>query len=279
MPELPEVETVRHALESFIGYETKLINGEITRPNLRFAFPENFIARMQQTKITKFDRHGKYLLLHLSNDLIWLIHLGMSGQIRLNRNIADPKTRHHHVNLIFSNKKYLSFYDPRRFGFMDLFPTNQWAQNRFLAKLGFDPITTPNNMATALLTKARGCQTHMKGFLLNQSNIAGIGNIYCSETLWLAKIHPERPAKSLSKKEWQNVSQAINEILRKAIKAGGSSFSDFSHPDGTLGYFQNQWHAYGKAGEACQRCQKSPIKRIIQNNRASFFCSHCTPEI
>ena len=277
MPELPEVETVRLGLEKFFSKGAHIKQGAITRPNLRFPFPNDFINNLKGAKISRFARHGKYLLLFLDNNFVWLIHLGMSGQIQL-RDSPIEMTRHHHLKLQFETKtglaKYLYYYDPRRFGFMDMFPQDALDDNRFLKKLGTDPINDRLD-ARQLLAQAKGKNTHIKSFLMNQYPIAGLGNIYCNEILWQAKIHPARRAASLTQKDWKNLVDSIEKILKHAIKLGGSSMSDFVHPDGKLGYFHAIWQVYNKEGESCRHCQATLIARLKQSNRASYFCMNC----
>ena len=280
MPELPEVETIRAGLAEFLNTHRTISHITLNRQDLRFAFPHDFAKRMQGATITDFNRHGKYLLLHLNNGLVWLTHFGMSGHVRLSDNVADFKPPHHHVIASFTDAqqkthKHMCYYDARRFGFMDLMAeTNMMQENRFLRKLGRDPIT--QNINGAHLQKlAQGKKQNIKAFMMEQKNIAGMGNIYCSESLWLSKIHPARLCDALSSDEWDLLSDAMIENLRKAIKSGGSSFSDFSHPNGGEGYFQHEWQAYGRDGEVCRRCQTTNITRIIQQQRASFFCASC----
>ena len=283
MPELPEIETIRLGLKSFLGAKPCITASNITRADLRFPFPDNFTKRITGCHITTYKRHGKYLLLTLDDRLIWLIHFGMSGKLILRHTNNDFPEKHSHLFVSFSNAKkqalYLCYHDPRRFGFMDLFDADKANDNRFLQKLGRDPIADKIDadmpMSNMLMNRAKNRNTTIKAFLMEQGNIAGMGNIYCSEALWRAHIHPQRSAGSLTKPQWQLLTDAIISVLAEAIEAGGSSFSDFTAPEGSLGYFQHQWNAYGQADTKCKNCAKGTIRKIIQQNRASFYCDEC----
>ncbi len=282
MPELPEVETIRRGLKSFLGggnYNAPCIeSSNITRADLRFPFPIDFIKRITNCHITDYKRHGKYLLLTLDDRLIWLIHFGMSGKLILKHTNNDFPEKHGHLFVTFRNADkqalYLCYHDPRRFGFMDLFDADKADDNRFLQKLGRDPIADKID-AAILMERAKNRNGTIKAFLMAQENIAGMGNIYCSEALWHAHINPQRSANSLTKKQWQLLTDAVIKVLTEAIKAGGSSFSDFTAPEGSLGYFQHQWNAYGQADTICKNCHKGVIVKLIQQNRASFYCGEC----
>ena len=154
------------------------------------------------------------------------------------------------------------------------FLQNALGDNRFLKNSAPTRLMSKLD-AGQLFTQAKGKNTHIKGFLMNQYPIAGLGNIYCNEILWHAKIHPARRAASLTQKDWGKLVNAIEKTLKHAIKLGGSSMSDFVHPDGKLGYFHAIWQVYNKEGESCRHCQATLIARLNQNNRASYFCINC----
>jgi len=280
MPELPEVETTIRGLAPFL--ENSLIKKvTLNRKNLRFDFPKNFAKKLEGQKIINISRRAKYLLFNLSNDSTWISHLGMSGNFRIIKegDAHNPK-KHDHVEITLSNnnnKNFTLIYsDPRRFGFMDL--TNDIFNNKFLAKLGVEPLGNQFNVKH-LTDKLAKSNSSIKSALLNQSIIAGLGNIYVCEALWRAGIHPSIIAKTLvskNDKRLEILTPAITDILQAAIKAGGSTLKDFHNVKGEQGYFQHSFDVYGREGEKCNKTACAGIiKRTSQSGRSSFYCEIC----
>lgn len=285
MPELPEVEIIRR------GLEKKLINHTIQsvqrhRINLRQSIPITLETCLANTRIVKFNRRGKYILMELNNGLTVLFHLGMSGKI-----IVQPsgsgyeKQKHEHLTILTHEGECLQFIDPRRFGIIDLFPTN--TIHNLLKMMGPEPLPdTGINVSShqAILCdylheKFKPKKQSIKNTMLDQRVIAGLGNIYVCESLFLAGISPFQSACELKRQEILLLIQSIQSILLKAIEAGGSSMRDYVHSNGEKGYFQMQWNVYGKEGELCNYClqkgRKTVIKRAVQAGRSSFYCEIC----
>jgi formamidopyrimidine-DNA glycosylase len=290
MPELPEVETVRTGLAPFIEGRT-IAKMHLARPDLRFPFPENFAHRMSGAKLVQFARRGKYLLAHMNKDgaaFYWLSHLGMSGRYihtqyggasvepgdYAHEVSAPVAAKHIHVRIRFDDGSELAYADPRRFGFMDLIdgaPEN----SPFLAEMGPEPLGNGFHEA-ALLAACQGRKTPIKNLLLDQRAVAGLGNIYVCEALFMAGISPRRQAANVGAKRIARLVPAIRDVLGRAIQAGGSSLRDFADKDGKLGYFQHAFLVYDQEGAQCStpHCH-AKIKRIVQSGRSSFYCPHC----
>ena len=291
MPELPEVETVRRGLEPAMTGAT-IVRVEQRRPDLRFPFPGDFVARLEGQRIEAMGRRAKYLLADLASGDVLIMHLGMSGSFRIEENAdsAIPGAFHHprgkiaahdHVVFHLSNGKNVIYNDPRRFGFMDLCPRADLAAHAHFRNVGIEPLG--NELDGAYLAKRfAGKKTPMKAALLDQSLIAGLGNIYVCEALNRAHLSPKRAAGTLARKggiatERANVlAGIIRDVLGEAIAAGGSSLRDHRQADGTLGYFQHSFRAYDREGEPCSNpgC-KGMIRRIVQSGRSTFYCASC----
>ena len=281
MPELPEVETVRRGLESHLAGRS-IDKVELRRPDLRFPFPLGFAALLSGRLVESVERRAKYLLIRLDGDSTWMCHLGMTGRWTLlgtdSSEVDDGP--HDWVVVYLDDGSRAVFSDHRRFGFMDVFETSEQDQNKFLAKLGPEPTPdhlTPTDMAVAL----RGRRTPMKAALLDQSTVAGLGNIYVCEILFRSGISPRRRASSVAGKSGvtkrvERVTAATHDVIVEAIDAGGSSISDFVNVEGDLGYFQNRTFCYGRESEPClsEGCDAS-IRRIVQSGRSTFYCPSC----
>lgn len=272
MPELPEVETVCRGLEKAVKgwvFDDVILR----RPTLRFPIPSNLPGRVKGNLLENVTRHAKYALIKTPAVML-LLHLGMSGRISFSDDIDYIPQKHDHVLFKMTKQgqcKWVIFNDARRFGMLDLIPKGQ--QHRLLEKMGIDPLSgdlTPE----WLYQRTRSRQTTMKAFLMDQRHIAGLGNIYVSEALFRAGVLPTRVATSLTKDEAQKLVRAIQDVLSEAITAGGSSLKDYVQTDGTLGYFQSQFRVYGRASKPCMVCE-NPIEKIVQSNRASFYCANC----
>lgn len=279
MPELPEVETVRRGLAP--AMEGKVIARlEVNRPDLRFPFPERFQERAEGARIVGIGRRAKFLVTELSTGEALIMHLGMSGRFTVNSASTaafhhDPGTNpaHNHVVFHMQGGATVTYNDPRRFGFMELWPSERLDTYPRIENLGPEPLSNHFN-AAYLDDQFRGKAAPIKAALLDQSVIAGLGNIYVCEALFRSGISPRRKAASVAGKRNQRLAPAINEVISEAIAAGGSSISDFASASGELGYFQKQFDVYDREGDACKSCGTA-IKRIVQSGRSTFFCSTC----
>lgn len=275
MPELPEVETVRRGLEPVLTGKV-IARAIVRRPDLRWPFPENMAKRLTGQTVLRLRRRSKYILADLSSDETLLVHLGMSGRMLLHAPGDKVETgRHDHVELQTETGARVVFNDPRRFGAMDLLPTQTAEAHRLLASLGPEPLGNDFS-ETTLTERLKGRRTPIKSALLDQRNVAGLGNIYVCEALWRAGISPKRLAGDISAARIAELVPHIRETLLDAIAAGGSSLRDYRQADGELGYFQHAFRVYGREGEPCLRegCGGT-VKRIVQSGRSSFYCPKC----
>lgn len=279
MPELPEVETVRRGLTPAMQGR-QIVQLDVNRADLRFPFPDNFKARVEGATITQMGRRAKFLVTELSTGEALIMHLGMSGRFTVNSAAAaefhhDPGTNpaHDHVVFHMEDGATVTYNDPRRFGFMELWPIETLTDYPRITHLGPEPLSNHFN-ASYLDEALRGKAAPIKAALLDQSVIAGLGNIYVCEALFRSGISPRRKAHSIAGRRSERLTPAINEVIAEAIAAGGSSISDFASASGELGYFQKQFDVYDREGEPCNTCG-APIKRIVQSGRSTFFCSAC----
>ena len=279
MPELPEVETVRRGLLPVMEGQV-IAEAQVNRPDLRFPFPEAMADRLTGQTVLSLRRRSKYLLADLSSEETLLIHLGMSGRMLISGAILGEfhhphpaPQKHDHVILTMSNGTKITFNDARRFGAMDLMPTAQWQSHKLLTGLGPEPLGNTFN-ESYLTQRLQNRQTPIKAALLDQALIAGLGNIYVCEVLHRAKIAPTRLAKAITAAEIARLVAIIRDVLAEAIDAGGSSLRDYRQTDGELGYFQHTFRVYDRAGQSCHTCQ-TPIIRLVQSNRSSFYCPTC----
>ncbi len=272
MPELPEVETVRRTLAPALGAEI------LTAWTSRFALhagrkpPRAALQKLVGTTITALRRIGKYLLLDTSGPQSLLVHLGMTGRLRIGP-ASEPRAKHTHVVLGLSGKRELRFVDARRFGQVDVVTRASEREHVGLAVLGPDPLTDGIDHA-ALHRLARASRTKLKAFVLDQSVIAGVGNIYASEALWRAKLRPTKRANRLTLAASEVLANAIREVFDRALDKGGTSLRDFVDAYGASGDNQEYLWVYDRAGQPCSRC-KTPIKRSVLQGRATFFCPTC----
>ena len=279
MPELPEVETVRRGL-SPVMEGRRVLRLEVNRADLRFPFPDRFKQRVEGATITRMGRRAKFLVTELSTNEALIMHLGMSGRFTVNSNKTadfhhDPGTnpKHDHVVFHMEGGATVTYNDPRRFGFMELWPLSQIEAYPRVKHLGPEPLS--NHFNAAYLDAAFvGKATPIKSALLDQSIIAGLGNIYVCEALFRAGISPRRKASSVRGARNARLAPHINAVITEAIAAGGSSISDFSNASGELGYFQKRFDVYDREGQPCSKCN-APIKRLVQSGRSSFYCGNC----
>ena len=253
---------------------------DVNRPNLRFEFPDRFRQRVEGARIVRMGRRAKFLITELSTGEALIMHLGMSGRFTVNQAGTaefhhDPGTNpaHDHVVFHIQGGTTVTYNDPRRFGFMELWPVAQLDAYPRIKHLGPEPLS--NHFNAAYLDEVfRGKASPIKAALLDQAMIAGLGNIYVCEALFRARISPRRKASSVVGKRNQRLAPAINEVIAEAIAAGGSSISDFASASGELGYFQKQFDVYDREGDPCKTCG-ALIKRMVQSGRSSFYCGQC----
>ena len=268
MPELPEVETTRLGLLPRLQGRT-LTRIVVRNPNLRWPVPSDLEAHLKGRAIKGLTRRGKYLLFDFGS-ATQLVHLGMSGSLRLT--VPDePAALHDHVDWLFDDGTVLRLRDPRRFG--AVLWTDDVAQHPLLAHLGPEPLT-PEFDAAYLHSQCQRRQSAIKQVIMDAHVVVGVGNIYASESLFHAGIRPTTAARRLSRPACARLAAAIKQVLTAAIAAGGSSLRDYVHSSGELGYFQLQTRVYDREGLPCKSCA-TPIRRIVQGQRASFYCPGC----
>ncbi len=275
MPELPEVETVRRGLAMRLEGRT-LARVDQYRPDLRFPLPKDFAKRLTGRRVLHLDRRAKYILGHLDDGTVWLVHLGMSGSMVLREGPPGPPAPHDHIVLHTDDGWTVTYTDVRRFGFMDLIPADRQADHPMLASLGPEPLGNGFN-AAVLSERLAGKITPIKAALLDQTVVAGLGNIYVCEALFRAGISPKRLAHTVAGARAERLVPAIRDVLTEAIAAGGSTLRDYVQSSGELGYFQHSFRVYGREGEACPGCdcdvaRTGGIARIVQSGRSTFHC-------
>ncbi|NJM82040.1 MAG: bifunctional DNA-formamidopyrimidine glycosylase/DNA-(apurinic or apyrimidinic site) lyase [Tabrizicola sp.] len=281
MPELPEVETVRRGLVPVM--EGQLIaRAEVNRPDLRWPLPDRMAERLTGQQVLGLRRRSKYILADLASGESLLIHLGMSGRMLISGGIIGTfhhdhpaPQKHDHVVLHMSGGARVTFNDARRFGAMDLLPTDRAETHPLLAGLGPEPLGNAFD-ERYLADRLKGRKTPIKAALLDQRVVAGLGNIYVAEALHRARISPLRLAGKLRKTDVAALVPIIRDVLAEAIEAGGSSLRDYRQADGELGYFQHSFQVYGRENGPCTApgCTGT-IRRTVQSGRSSFWCPNC----
>jgi formamidopyrimidine-DNA glycosylase len=275
MPELPEVEVTR------LGIQPHLEGQVVTRVNvvdgrLRWPVPKNLSKLLAGQKIEQIGRRGKYLLLKMTRGYL-IIHLGMTGVLRVLPN-SDPLKPHDRVVIHFDEIS-LRLHDPRKFGAVlwHPFSSGDVLAHPLIQKLGPEPLEDSfagQLGADRLYEYSRKRTISVKAFLLAGQAVVGVGNIYCSESLFEAGIHPRLPAGKLTRAQCQRLAVAVRKVLKKAIQAGGSSLRDFVDAHGEPGYFMMQTKVYDRADQPCRVCQTS-IQQIVQGQRSTYFCPVC----
>jgi len=284
MPELPEVETVRRGLEPVLA-GARLTRVRQNRPDLRFPFPDRFPDRLEGATVLAVQRRAKYLLVPLSTGETWVTHLGMTGRFTLDgdqlgefETAAPSVGKHEHMSLAADTDGRLTrigFADARRFGFMGLIASDAVEAHPWFAAIGPEPLGNAFS-ATHLAEAFRGKAQNIKVSLLDQRNVAGLGNIYVCEALWRAGISPTLPAGRVSRPRLEALTVAIRDVLTEAIAAGGSTLRDFANAEGGQGYFQHAFDVYGREARDCRRDPAHPvIRRIVQGGRSTFYCPAC----
>ncbi|MBV4368778.1 bifunctional DNA-formamidopyrimidine glycosylase/DNA-(apurinic or apyrimidinic site) lyase [Erwinia sp. BNK-24-b] len=267
MPELPEVETSRRGIEPHLVGAT-ILHAVVRNGRLRWPVSHE-IHSLSDQPVLSVQRRAKYLLLELPEGWI-IIHLGMSGSLRV-LSEETPPAKHDHVDLVMNNGKVLRYTDPRRFGAW-LWSSDLTASN-VLAHLGPEPLSEAFN-ADYLFEKSRGRRTPVKPWLMDNKLVVGVGNIYASESLFAAGIHPDRPAMDLSKEDASLLVATIKAVLLRSIEQGGTTLRDFLQSDGKPGYFAQELQVYGRAGEPCRVCT-TPIVGAKHAQRSTFYCPTC----
>jgi formamidopyrimidine-DNA glycosylase len=268
MPELPEVEITRLGLAPELEGR-RITSVTLRRPDLRWPIPGEIPGLLPGELILAVRRRAKYLLLDLAPGSA-VLHLGMSGSLRVLEGDVPPG-RHDHVDIALDSGRVMRFNDPRRFGCLVWQP--QGETHELLRHLGPEPLS-PAFDGNYLYRLSRGRQTSVKAFLMDQTHVVGVGNIYAAESLFRAGIAPDRPASSVSRPRYGRLAEAVKEILAHAIRCGGTTFRDFIRPDGRPGYFEQELFVYGREGEPCLTCGRI-LSGSRQSNRATVWCSHC----
>jgi len=285
MPELPEVETVRGGLAPVLEGR-RLARVEARRPDLRFPLPENFVQVLTGARIERLERRAKYLLAGLDREDTLVMHLGMSGRFEIARPegaerpgqfhyAPDPDPKHAHVLFETEEGVRVTYYDPRRFGYMALVNTATMHLHPWFAGLGPEPLGDAFD-AARLKAAFAGRRQGPKTLLLDQRIVAGLGNIYVCEALHRSRISPFRPAGRISGPRLERLVEAVRGVLAEAIAAGGSTLRDYAQADGALGYFQHRFRVYDREGRPCpnEGCG-GVIARRVQAGRSTFHCPVC----
>ncbi|UYM18825.1 bifunctional DNA-formamidopyrimidine glycosylase/DNA-(apurinic or apyrimidinic site) lyase [Endozoicomonas euniceicola] len=269
MPELPEVETTRRGIEPHIVGQT-IKHVEVRNPKLRWPVPDNLSELLAGRVIESVKRRAKYLLLEVEGGHL-LIHLGMSGSLRM-VNSDEPAKKHDHVDIFFSNGSCLRYHDPRRFGAV-LWSSSPVNEHELLNKLGPEPLS--DDFSSSLLyRRSRNKSQAVKTFIMDSHVVVGVGNIYANEALFKAGIRPDRPAGKISRARYERLTDCIKTTLAEAIRQGGTTLRDFVGGDGKPGYFKQQLTVYGRTGKPCTRCQSFIIESRL-GNRSTFYCKKC----
>ncbi|MDB5442407.1 MAG: mutM [Phenylobacterium sp.] len=290
MPELPEVETVRGGLAPVLEGQ-RLARVEARRPDLRFPFPDNFVQQLTGARVLKLERRAKYLLARLDREDTLVMHLGMSGRFEIAKSreagpegaerpgefhyAPDPDPKHAHVVFETEAGARITYYDPRRFGYMALINTATLTLHPWFAGLGPEPLSDAFD-AAQLAHAFAGRKQGPKTLLLDQRIVAGLGNIYVCEALHRARISPFKAASRISRPRLAKLVEMIKAVLGEAIAAGGSTLRDYAQADGALGYFQHRFRVYDREGRPCSNegCN-GVIARRVQAGRSTFYCPVC----
>lgn len=269
MPELPEVETTRRGLLPHV-VGRRIVAVVVRNASLRWPVTRGLDRKLRDRKIAAVRRRGKYLLFDMEGGHL-LVHLGMSGRLTLVAKGTPPR-KHDHVDIELDGPRLLRFTDPRRFGAV-LWLDDPAESHALLKGLGMEPLEAEFTGA-ALHRRARGRSVAVKSFLMNGTIVTGVGNIYASEALFGACIHPARSAGRISAARWDRLAASVRATLESALASGGSTLRDFVTVDGSPGYFQHRHAVYGREGKPCRVC-KTPIRALRQGQRSTFYCPRC----
>jgi formamidopyrimidine-DNA glycosylase len=269
MPELPEVETTRRGIApALIG--RRIVAAVVRDRRLRWPIDKHVEASVKGQTVRDVERRGKYILIKLHTGAL-IVHLGMSGSLRVLESDVPPRP-HDHWDLVLNSGKVLRFHDPRRFGSLH-WTTDDPNAHKLLAKLAPEPLSEAFD-ADYLFRATRKRQVAIKQFIMNSQVVVGVGNIYASEALFRAGISPRRAARRLTRAQAAALTKAIKEVLAEAIHIGGTSLRDYVNADGIPGYFRQKLFVYERAGEACRVCE-TPVKQFVQGQRSTYWCATC----
>ncbi len=272
MPELPEVEVLRRTIEANVVGDT-IDSIEVWERRLREQVDTRTLRRrLAGRRVIEVGRRAKYLLVHVEGGSTLVVHLGMSGRLT----IAPGETRreaHEHAAFRLASGRKLRFRDPRRFGALFALETSSIATDRHFARLGVEPLA-PGFSGATLHTAARRRNASVKGMLMDAAVVVGVGNIYASEALHRAGIHPRRSVARISRERWDRLAGAVRDVLSEAVAQGGTTLNDFADALGESGYFQVALRVYDRAGGACPRCGGT-IRRLRQLGRSTYYCARC----
>lgn len=269
MPELPEVETTRRGISPHL-VGRHIVDTIVREPRLRWPVPVAALTSVHGARVVAVDRRAKYLLLRSTAGTV-MVHLGMSGSLRMVPS-DHPAFVHDHVDIALDSGQSLRLRDPRRFGSLHWLPPGP-DDHPLLASLGPEP-WDPGFDGTRLHAHARGRRRSVKAFIMDSHVVVGVGNIYANEALFLAGIHPTRPAGRISRLRYDRLADAIRTILERAIEVGGTTLRDFTDSDGEPGYFRIELNVYGRTGEICHACD-TPLRHVRQDQRSTWYCPRC----
>jgi formamidopyrimidine-DNA glycosylase len=269
VPELPEVETTRRGISPHIQ-DARVLAVAVRQAKLRWPVPPEITGILPGTKLEAVQRRGKYLLLEFASGVL-LIHLGMSGSLRILTQDVPP-TPHDHFDLVFDNGKLLRLRDPRRFGAV-LWTQDPITEHPLLKALGPEPLKA-DFTGSYLYQLCKSRRSAIKNLIMQSQIVVGIGNIYANEALFLAGIHPSRTGNRISAARYERLADAIVQVLKRAIQQGGTTLRDFQREDGKPGYFAQQLQVYGKVGDPCTQCG-STIQQKVIGQRSSYYCVKC----
>lgn len=268
MPELPEVETTKRGIEPHIAGQ-KITALVVRNPNLRWPIPDFLVSILKGNSISSVERRGKYILLWVAGGCV-MVHLGMSGSIRILKQEQEPE-KHDHVDFCFASGIVMRFTDPRRFGSILWQPDGE--HHELLYKLGPEPLSDNFN-AEYLKQRCAGKKAAIKQVIMDSQVVVGVGNIYTTEALFLAGIDPRRAAGNISLSRLDKLVSEIKVVLSRAIRQGGTTLKDFVGGDGKPGYFKQQLNTYGRKGMPCVNCM-APLQEVRLGQRSTVFCKHC----
>jgi formamidopyrimidine-DNA glycosylase len=276
MPELPEVETIVRSLQPLLE-GTTLKRIEFKRKDIRWPIPiKEFKAGLENTTITHAKRRSKYLLWE-NEASVGIFHLGMTGRFTISQSETDALP-HTHASFYFESKEraetfWIHFVDPRRFGIIDYGNLKQLPEHKLLRDLGPEPLEA-QDLGAYLFEQSRGRTIDIKSFIMDAKIVVGVGNIYASESLFLAGIRPTKAAGKVTAPQYAKLGVAIKTVLEKSIAAGGTTFRDFRHTSGETGYFAQELNVYDREDQPCNNC-RGKIRSIRQKGRSTYYCPTC----